>query len=605
MLSKITPYIFFTGKGGVGKTTLACATAVKLADEGNRVLLISTDPASNLSDVLQSEVTDKVKPIEGVSGLEAINIDPEIAAEEYRNRTLEPLENILGVDQLNKIREELSGACTIEIAAFDEFSRFVADEHERDDYDIVVFDTAPTGHTLRLLELPAAWSSFIDKNPDGASCLGPTSSLKSSKELYEKVVSLLRNENVTTVYLVSRPETSALKEAARSSRELDERGLSSQLLLINGYFEPLDYRDAVALEMKKTADQAIEQMPKNIKALVREVFPLRPYNILGLEKLRKVFEPLEKDEIMANYSTNLREEPLASLPDLNNLVEELTREDHGLVMTMGKGGVGKTSVAVAVALKLADKGYPVHLTTTDPAAHLTDQLAEMDTKDNLTVDRIDPKQETQNYINKVMSQKGRNINEEGRKLLREDLESPCTEEVAVFHAFSKAIQKAKRQFVVVDTAPTGHTLLLLDTAGSFHREIMRNTNMDKNNLKTPYMYLQDPEYARLLIVTLPETTPVNEATQLQEDLRRADIEPYGWIINQSLSVTEVSDPLLVQRAKEELPILETIEKEKARRLYSIPWIHGDSVAHSMAFPKKKEVSINQNFNFIVKTKHEQ
>ncbi|MDZ7773487.1 MAG: arsenical pump-driving ATPase [Balneolaceae bacterium] len=590
MLSKITPYIFFTGKGGVGKTTLACATAVKLADEGNRVLLISTDPASNLGDVLQSNVNDKVQPIEGVSGLEAINIDPEIAAEEYRNRTLEPLEDVLGADQLNKIREELSGACTTEIAAFDEFSRFVAGEHEGEDYDIVVFDTAPTGHTLRLLELPAAWSSFIDKNPEGASCLGPTSSLKSSKELYEKVVSRLRDGDATTVYLVSRPETSALKEAARSSRELDDLGLSSQLLLINGYFEPLDLGDPVALEMKKTADQAIEQMPESIQHLDREIFPLRPYNILGIDKLRKVFEPLEKDEIMASHSDDLKKEPLATLPGLNDLIEDLTRQDHGLIMTMGKGGVGKTSVAVAVALKLADKGYPVHLTTTDPAAHLMDHLGDKDAKDHLTVDRIDPKKETQNYIEKVMSQKGKNMDEEGRKLLREDLESPCTEEVAVFHAFSKAIQKAKRQFVVVDTAPTGHTLLLLDTAGSYHREIMRNTNMDASHLKTPYMYLQDPEHSRLLIVTLPETTPVNEAAHLQEDLRRADIEPYGWIVNQSLSATEVSDPLLVQRAKEELPILETIQNEKANQLYSIPWIHGDSVAHSMAFPGEKELA---------------
>ncbi|MDZ7717527.1 MAG: ArsA-related P-loop ATPase [Balneolaceae bacterium] len=414
--------------------------------------------------------------------------------------------------------------------------------------------------------------------------------LKSSKELYEEVVSRLRDEDATTVYLVSRPESSALKEAARSSRELDDLGLSSQLLLINGYFEPLDAGDDVALEMKKTADQAIEQMPESIQHLDREIFPLRPYNILGIDKLRKVFEPLEKEEIMANHTADLEKEPLASLPDLDNLIGDLTRQDHGLIMTMGKGGVGKTSVAVAVALKLADKGYPVHLTTTDPAAHLTDQLGVMDTNDNLTVDRIDPKQETQNYIEKVMRQKGKNMDEEGRKLLREDLESPCTEEVAVFHAFSKAIQKAKRQFVVVDTAPTGHTLLLLDTAGSYHREILRNTNMDKSNLKTPYMYLQDPEHSRLLLVTLPETTPVNEAAQLQEDLRRADIEPYGWIVNQSLSATEVSDPLLVQRAKEELPILETIQNEKAKRLYSIPWIHGESVAHRMAFTNKKELA---------------
>lgn len=250
-------------------------------------------------------------------------------------------------------------------------------------------------------------------------------------------------------------------------------------------------------------------------------------------------------------------------------------------MTMGKGGVGKTTVAIAIAFELVRRGHAVHLTTTDPAAHLLDQLSGMEFPELLTVDRIDPKNEKTAYIEKVMKQKAGKLDEEGRKLLREDLESPCTEEVAVFQAFSKVIHEARRKFVVVDTAPTGHTLLLLDTTGSYHREVLRNTSISADRIKTPYMYLQDPDYSRLLIVTLPETTPVTEAAALQGDLRRSGIEPFGWIANQSMAATQVTDPLLKQRAAEERPLLERIRKEFTGRLYNIPWVSGSNVLSSL------------------------
>ncbi|MGM0546075.1 MAG: arsenical pump-driving ATPase [Bacteroidota bacterium] len=581
---QITPYIFFTGKGGVGKTSLASATAVKLADEGKDVLLISTDPASNLKEVLETEITEKITAVEGLSNLHAVNIDPEQSAEEYRNRVLSPLEDILPEDEINKIREELSGACTTEIAAFDEFARYVAGNGEEEQpYDVIIFDTAPTGHTLRLLELPAAWSDFIDRNPDGASCIGPSSALKTSQERYQKVVERLQDEGATTIYLVSRPEEAALEEAERSSKELKEMGLANQFLLVNGYFEPFDESDELAQIMKKQADEALEQMPKSLKEMDRLVFPLRPYNLLGLDKLRKVFEPLDKNSIKSEGIELNRDDYESSLPDLTQLVDEITQDkDHGLVLTMGKGGVGKTTMAVAIAMKLAQRGYPVHLTTTDPAAHLTHFLRDSGERpEQLTVDRIDPKAEKEAYIQKVMKRKATDMDEEERKLLREDLESPCTEEVAVFQAFSKEIHKAKRQFVVMDTAPTGHTLLLLDTTGSYHREVLRNSAVSADKLKTPYMYLKNPDFAKLLIVTLPETTPITEAAQLQDDLRRSEIEPYGWIANQSLSAAEISDPLLKQRAAEELPLLKKIEKEHASRLYSVPWLEQDTLIEKL------------------------
>jgi arsenite-transporting ATPase len=592
MLPQITPYIFFTGKGGVGKTSLASATAVKLADEGKSVLLISTDPASNLKEVLETNVTEKITPIDGVENLHAVNIDPELSAEEYRNRVTSPMEGILPEEEINKIREELSGACTTEIAAFDEFARYVAGDGENQPYDVIVFDTAPTGHTLRLLELPAAWSEFIESNPDGASCIGPSSALKTSQARYQKVVDRLKDKDATTIYLVTRPDGSALREADRSGQELKQMGLANQLLLINGYFEPVDESDPFAQKMKEMADHTLENMPARLKEMKQITFPLRPYNLLGVEKLRKVFEPLDKEEIKNNSGSILTEDYESDFPGLEEMVEDIIDDkDHGLVMTMGKGGVGKTTVAAAIALRLAQKGFPVHLTTTDPAAHLMDHLGDMKLPDNLEVNRIDPHAEKKAYIEKVLKQKGKNKTEEELKLLREDLESPCTEEVAVFQAFSKAIHQAKRKFVVVDTAPTGHTLLLLDTTGSYHREVLRNTAMDADKLKTPYMYLQDSDFAKLLIVTLPETTPVTEASKLQDDLRRAGIVPFGWVMNQSISTTAVRDPLLVQRAQSELPLMNRVKDQHAKRLYSIPWINDDHIIEKMVQPEKVKLKL--------------
>ncbi len=623
MLQEITPYIFFTGKGGVGKTSLACATAVALSDEGKRVLLISTDPASNLKEVLESEIADTVTPVNGSNILFAVNIDPEQAAEDYRNRAIAPLKGLLPDQELDKMREELSGACTTEIAAFDEFTRYVTDKKKisngpahtgtkkhvgnsnngsnkapsvgvyseesensdrENDFDIVIFDTAPTGHTLRLLELPAAWSSYIDHNPGGASCIGPSSALKTNKERYERVVERLRDPQYTTVYLVSRPEASALKEADRSSAELRELGLNNQQLLINGYFEPLDRHDPLALKMQEMADRALAEMPDSMKQLPMETFPLRPYNLLGLERLRTVFQPLDISSI--EQSEISQEEYRSDHPSIDDLIHDLTAEkDNGLIMTMGKGGVGKTVIAATIALKLAQKGHPVYLTTTDPAAHIEGQIGPLDQlPENLTIGRIDPREEKEKYIEKVIASKSDSMSEENLKLLREDLESPCTEEVAVFQAFSKSIQQARRKFVVIDTAPTGHTLLLLDTTGSYHKEVLRNTSLSKDHMKTPFMYLQDPDFAKLLLVTIPETTPITEAAKLQSDLRRAGIEPWGWIANQSLATTGLSDPLLRQRAAEERPLLRQISEQHTKNLYSVPFIASDQIPARLCEP---------------------
>lgn len=574
MKNQTTPFLFFTGKGGVGKTSLACATAINLADEGKTVLLVSTDPASNLQDVLESDVYDEIQPIKGINNLYAINIDPTASAEAYRNRVITPFKGVLPEEELLKIREGLSGACTTEIASFDEFARFIAGEHDGITFDVIIFDTAPTGHTLRLLELPAAWSSFTEENPDGASCLGPTSALKSSKERYNKVVNRLRDATQTTMYIVSRAEKSSLKEASRTSDELIDLGMLNQKLYVNGVFKALDKEDPIAVKMEQQAAEQLNNIPENLRQLPLTTFPLLPYNVLGLQKLRSLFNNDLQQSIAAQQSSNQAAQ-VVNLAGLDAFVNELTaQQNHGLILTMGKGGVGKTLAASAIAVMLAQKGFDVHLTTTDPAAHIQFFIKQLGAlPDNLFIDRIDPKVETQRYTDKIVGQKGKNMDEAGKKLLLEDLKSPCTEEVAVFHAFSKAINEAKRKFVVIDTAPTGHTLLLLDTAGSYHKDILRNTNIDASHIKTPYMVLQDQSISKILLISLPETTPMREAADLQDDLKRAGIKPYAWVVNQSLSMlNNLTDPLLKTRASAEGNVINTIQQSLADKTFGIPFI---------------------------------
>lgn len=514
-----------------------------------------------------------MQPVKGIERLYAINIDPEYSAEAYRNRVTRPLEGLASPEEINKIREDLSGACTTEIASFDEFSRFVSGETEGAGFDIIIFDTAPTGHTLRLLELPAAWSGFTDENPEGASCLGPSSALKSGKERYHTVVNRLRDASLTCFYIVARPDKSSLKEASRTSEELKVLGMSHQYVYINGVFKAIDHDDDLAVRIEDMGKEQLQAIPENLKTLPVKTFPLLPYNILGINKLRSLFDASLQTTITEKI-LSLSGTPVEKLQDVFQLAEALCLDQkNGLIMTMGKGGVGKTIAASAIAVLLARKGHQVLLTTTDPAAHIQDFIDQLGAlPDTMTIERIDPKVETQRYTDKILEQRGRGKTEEERKLILEDLKSPCTEEVAVFYAFSKAISTAKKQFVVMDTAPTGHTLLLLDTAGSNHREIMRN-QMNSGRMRTPYMSLQDHKLSKIILVSLPETTPMREAASLQDDLKRAGIRPYAWLINQCLSMVDgIKDPLLKSRAQAEKDIIQTIRSVHAERTYGIPFM---------------------------------
>ncbi|MBL9023474.1 MAG: arsenical pump-driving ATPase [Myxococcales bacterium] len=567
-----TRHLFFTGKGGVGKTALSCAVAISLADGGKRVLLVSTDPASNLDEMLGVSLGTEPTAIPGVPNLFAMNIDPEAAAEAYRVRVLAPYEGVKSAEEVRTMREQLSGACTTEIAAFDQFAGLLSGTDLASGFDHVVFDTAPTGHTLRLLQLPRAWTSFLESNERGASCLGPHSGLTMRHDRFAAALRALVDAKLTTIVLVARPNEGALREADRTAGELRMLGVDNQQLVINAMFRAEDRADPVALAFERRCTTALEAMPSSLRALPRHEVPLQRFNMVGLDALRALLA--DPGRLEGAPSVSLEEQP--ELPSLARLVDDIAATGHGLVLVMGKGGVGKTTVAAAVAVELASRGVHVHLSTTDPAAHVAATVA--GELPHLEISRIDPRAETEAYVAKVMERKGRGLDAEGRALLEEDLRSPCTEEVAVFHAFSKLVSQARNGFVVLDTAPTGHTLLLLDATGSYHRDVMRGLAPDEaSRFKTPLMRLQDPGYTKVLLVTLAETTPVSEAAQLQDDLRRATIEPYAWVVNGSLAASGTRDPLLRERARAELPQIERIRRDHARRLAIVPWMVAEPV----------------------------
>lgn len=598
-----TRYLFFTGKGGVGKTSLSCATALRLAESGRRVLLVSTDPASNLDEVLGVALSNTPTAVPGTGGLAALNIDPEEAARAYRERMIGPMRGILPEAALRSMEEGLSGSCTVEIAAFDEFTGLIGNPDVGKSFDHIVFDTAPTGHTLRLMSLAKAWDQFLDENTSGASCLGPLAGLEKQRAIYSAAVETLGDKNLTTLVLVSRPQAASLREAERTSRELRELGVANQMLIINGVFEARSHGDALATALQRRGEDAMERASGFLGSLPASTVALRPGNILGIDGLRSIFEegPDENGGLCAvsahSSSQSKKWDGTAAIPSgldldfggLDDLIADLSAPGRGVIMTMGKGGVGKTTIAAAIAVALSERGHAVHLSTTDPAAHIADALA--GEVEGLTVGRIDPVAETEAYRQHVLSTAGATMDEAGRALLEEDLRSPCTEEIAVFRAFAREVAKGTDKFVVLDTAPTGHTLLLLDATESYQRELNRQARSTQPEEVLRLLdRLRDPEFTRILLVTLPEATPVHEAAALQDDLRRAQIEPFGWIINQSLFESGSDDPLLRQREEAEHRYLREVADHLAKRVVLIRWQADEPVGAAALLALVRETS---------------
>jgi arsenite/tail-anchored protein-transporting ATPase len=553
-------FLFLTGKGGVGKTSLACATAVHLADSGRRVLLVSTDPASNVGQVFGCVIGNAITPIPGVPGLDALEIDPEQAAEAYRERIVGPVRGLLPEREIASITEQLSGSCTTEVASFDEFTGLLTDESLIGEYDHVVFDTAPTGHTIRLLQLPGSWTDFLEAGKGDASCLGPLAGLEKQRTAYAGAVAALSDPRRTRLVLVTRAQTSAVDEVARTKAELDAIGVHATGVVINGVLPEAAGEEPLAVAVRDREQGVIARAVSRLGDIPVEVIDLRPTNVMGIDALRHLLGDSPGDVTVAMEISPVVDRPL------RNLVDAIEADGHGLVLCMGKGGVGKTTTAAAIAVALAARGHAVHLTTTDPAAHLSQTLH--GSVSNLTVTRIDPVQATQEYRDHVMATKGASLDEAGRATLTEDLLSPCTEEVAVFRQFSAVIREGRRGFVIVDTAPTGHTLLLLDAAGSYHRDIVRQMGTSEG-ITTPMMMLQDPSLTKAVIVTLPEQTPVLEATMLQADLERAGIHPWAWVVTNSLAAADVRSGFLRARAASEAGPMSEVAS-RAERLAVVP-----------------------------------
>ena len=565
VLGAPTPYLFFTGKGGVGKTSCAAATAIALADAGRRVLIVSTDPASNLAEVfgMAEPATASPAPVPGVPGLDVVDIDPAAAAAQYRERVVGPYRALLPADAVASIEEELSGSCTVEVAAFNEFVTLLTSPDVAASYDHVVFDTAPTGHTLRLLALPAAWTGFLETNTAGVTCVGPVSALGHAQESYAASLAALRDPDRTTVVLVTRAETSSLAEADRASRDLADLGMTSQRLIVNGVLSDPVLSDPIALARRDREAVALAAMPDTLgSAASVDTVPLFARAPIGIDALRAA---------LAGTPAPDDGETLAApeLDRLGDLIADLADGEPCIVMTMGKGGVGKTTIAAALALALADRGLPVTLTTTDPAAHVTGVLPYPPA--NLEVTRLDPAAETAAWTEHVLATAGAGLDDAARDLLAEDLRSPCTEEVAVFHAFARTVAEAAGRFVVIDTAPTGHTLLLLESSQSFARQASVRGDRADDPATSLFAALADELRTRIVLVAVPEATPVHEALALQDDLARSGLRPWTWVANSSLAAASPTDPVLRARAADEARWLLEMTAASPRRPVVVPW----------------------------------
>ena len=308
----MTKFLFFSGKGGVGKTTMACTTAVADADAGRRVLIVTTDPASNLADVFEQPIGHAITAIAGVPGLWAMEIDPDKATAEYTDRTLAPIREIFPEQIVAVMEEQLAGPCTAEVAAFDRFADFLDPTAPAlvptsgDAFDLVIFDTAPTGHTVRLLELPEAWSKSISEAEAGAgqTCIGPAAAIAEAKVKYERALAALRDQDRTRFAFVLHPEATAIAETKRAGAELARLGIVTTELIVNGILPAEEASTPFFASRIAMQERYLAEIRQQLPVPTRQV-PLLDGEVRGIARLRAM-APLLADATPPGRSSACR-----------------------------------------------------------------------------------------------------------------------------------------------------------------------------------------------------------------------------------------------------------------------------------------------------------
>lgn len=600
MTNRTTRFYFYSGKGGVGKTTMAAASAVYYVDSGKRILIITTDPASNLADVFEQPIGYSIVPIKGVHNLFAMELDPDKATAEYRERTIAPLKGLIPDESLAVVEEQLNSPCTAEIAAFERFTDFLQDS----DYDVVIFDTAPTGHTLRLLELPGEWSAVIENaakdGSAGETCVGPAAALAESKEKFDRAIAAMRDVNRTTFVFVLHPEATSIYETQRSIAELTKLGISSQQLIINGIF-PADACDNPFMLHRFYKQQDFLSQIKYSFKLPATLMQLEANEVKGIQSLRAIGKKLlDRPVMLADYhiqkSSVKADDAVHTYPSIDPSIEKLLVPNNGYhrsIFFTGKGGVGKTSVASATALWVAQRGYKTLLLTTDPASHLsqvfgqhiTDKPSPVEGEKNLWIAHIDGPKAAREYKEKVLEEVKQKYDARRVAAIEEELNSPCTEEMATFEKFIEFASLKDFDITIFDTAPTGHTLRLLKLPVEWSKQLeikiyttTEDTEMDKATkarFHDVIAMMQAPNRTTFCFVMYPESTPIEEASRAMADLQTIGVSTNMIVANLILPDAVLTNDYLRQRKAMQLKYLAEMNKRFKMPIVHLPLLSDD------------------------------
>jgi arsenite-transporting ATPase len=554
-------FIFFSGKGGVGKTSMACTTGVHYADKGRKTLIVTTDPAANLSDVFEQEIGHRITKINGIDNLYAMEINSDEATKEYKERALAPMRDLFDDELIQIADEQLSGPCTEEMASFDKFIDFMGE----DTYDVIIFDTAPTGHTIRLLELPVDWSKHIEESSKGSgqTCLGPVSLIQDSKNKYDEAVAKLRDKSLTKFIFVMQPEQTSLDETIRASEELKTIGISTSEIIINGLI-PAEEAETPFFKSRYDMQQGyVEKAKKLLGKVDYKTMELFDKELKGIDVFRECAEKL------------------FGISGANETINKLLYPRCGMkknIFFSGKGGVGKTSMACITSVLTAQKGYKTLLITTDPAAHIgnvldrpiTEKITKIEGIENLYGVKIDQKKATEEYKLSVLNDARKKFDENTVEAMKEELNSPCTEEMAAFMKFIDYMYDEEFEIIVFDTAPTGHTLRLLglpmdwnkqiEMKAGIQSEISEGDKIQKERFEKVISIMKDKDRTTFSFVMYPEKTPIAEAFRASEELKTLGIETQLVTANLIIPEDQAVSPFFRNRRNMQLKYIEEIKE---------------------------------------------